>query len=166
MLKIISSNYQMTGEENEKLMEGRLEQIADGQVVFKELFEKTSLGEEIRSETLVECCISEDGESFKIMYEEPDENSLGQSNVEIECSRYTQSPMSITRRGRFESKLYFENDRLCREIYHTPYMNFGFTVFTLKLDNRLCSDGVAYVDYIMIIDGGNYSRFTIELSLH
>lgn len=167
MIKIISSNYPVMGIHSEKIMKNIFNHICDGQpIADRETFSGIDFGDEMKSETFVECQMMEDTDGrCKIFYDETDINGIGFSNVEISYNKSFSDYISIIRRGSFESMLCFEKNKVYRGKYHTPYMDFGFVIYTLKLDNKLYSNGSAYIDYLMAIDGENYSRFTVNLSL-
>ena len=73
--------------------------------------------------------------------------------------------ITMMRSGPVNTALVFEEK--CRHIcaYQTPFMPFELCVHTLKVDNRLLSEGKLYLDYIIEFRGAKAEHNLFELSI-
>lgn len=66
----------------------------------------------------------------------------------------------MTKIGTFSSKMEFEKNKSCKNLYSTPYGTFDLDFSTTIYDNALDDDGkgFVYVEYNIIL-GGSYEKY-------
>ena len=108
--------------------------------------------------------LTEEDGRIEFSYEESEITGMEGSTTAISFSKDNPSLVSMVREGSVSTALVFEQGKRHRCAYNTPYMPFELCVHTLKVDNRLMSDKVAFIDYIIEIRGAKAERTKLEIT--
>ena len=102
---------------------------------------------------------------IEISYDEGDTTGMEGSRTAISFMTDDTGIVSMLREGAVSTALIFGKGKRHHCLYNTPYMPFQVCVHTLKVDNRLLSDGILLLDYVVEIRGAQAerTRFTLEL---
>ncbi len=94
----------------------------------------------------------------EISYDETEATGMAGSRTAVSFLENEPGIVSMVREGAVSTTLVFESAKRYRCVYQTPYMPFEICVRTHKVDNRLLSDGVLILDYIIEIRGAQAER--------
>ncbi len=127
------------------------------------------LGEEQDKETLemiTQGLVRVRGGRVEIVYDEGELSGMEGSRTVISYAMGEPKTVSMIRTGAVSTALVFERGvrHLCT--YETPYMPFQIGVFALTVDNRLESDGVVMLDYLIEIRGAQAERCKMTLKVN
>ena len=102
---------------------------------------------------------------IEISYDESDVTGMEGSRTAISFVPNDRGIVSMIREGTVSTALVFEKGKRHHCLYNTPYMPFQVCVHTLNVDNRLMTDGILLLDYVVEIRGAQAERtkFTLEL---
>ncbi len=105
------------------------------------------------------------GDRVYLSYEETEITGMEGSKTRIEFSTATPGIISMTRSGSVTTVLVFEQYKRHICVYQTPYMPFEVCVNTMKVDNKLLSEGKIYIDYMVEIRGAGieHNKLTLEI---
>lgn len=142
---------------------------------FSELTEDVSimvpeeLGEEQDKETLemiTQGLVRVRGGRVEIVYDEGELSGMEGSRTVISYAMGEPKTVSMIRTGAVSTALVFECGvrHLCT--YETPYMPFQIGVFALAVENKLESDGVIMLDYLIEIRGAQAERCKMTLKVN
>ena len=128
------------------------------------------LADDSRNEPeIIEICslgaLTEEGGRTQIAYDETEATGMNGATTAVSFLTAQPGVVSMIREGAVSTVLVFEAGKRHHCIYQTPYMPFEVCVHTMKVDNRLLTDGVLYLDYIIEIRGARAERtkFSMEL---
>ena len=82
-----------------------------------------------------------------IFYEEESEDSSCTVMMVI-----TDKDVTLTRKGEFGSKMYYQEGKTEQIIYHTPYGDMIMSLKTLRIDNRLEDEGELQLIYELSVN--------------
>lgn len=103
-------------------------------------------------ETLVYGEILTQGEEFSVKYEENGEGMLG-VKTELKFNINSPSQVSLVRTGEIDSFMSFEEGKRHICVYNTGIMPFEICIYSKSIDNRLLSDGIIEINYLVEIKG-------------
>ena len=103
-------------------------------------------------ETLVYGEILTQGEEFSVKYEENGEGMLG-VKTELKFNINNPSQVSLVRTGEIDSFMSFEEGKRHICVYNTGIMPFEICIYSKSIDNRLLSDGIIEINYLVEIKG-------------
>ncbi|MBE6675824.1 MAG: DUF1934 domain-containing protein [Ruminococcaceae bacterium] len=105
------------------------------------------------------------GGRVEIVYDEGELSGMEGSRTVISYAKDEPGTVSMIRSGAVSTVMVFERGvrHLCT--YETPYMPFQVGVFSLQVDNRLESDGVICLDYLIEIRGAQAERCKMTLKV-
>ncbi len=89
----------------------------------------------------------------ELVYEEGELSGMEGSVTSIGFDRDTPNVVSMIRTGTVETALIFEEGKRHFSVYDTPLSSFQVGVHTLLVDNRLLTDGILQLDYLVEIHG-------------
>ena len=101
----------------------------------------------------------------EIAYDETEATGMAGSRTVISFMENEQGIVSMAREGTVSTTLVFESAKRYRCVYQTPYMPFEVCVRTHKVDNRLLTDGVLLLDYIIEIRGAQAERTKFSMQI-
>ena len=125
---------------------------AENEQHFRELLSTTEAEPEI-SEMLVEGRLITTTRRVELIYEEMLEPEFGPSIVKIGFDRDRPAMISMLRSGAVSTAMIFENKLRHICIYNAPAVGFEVCISTVRVDNRLLTDGILALDYYMEIHG-------------
>lgn len=101
----------------------------------------------------------------ELVYEESELSGMEGSLTTIGFRRQEPGLVSMLRTGLVNTALVFEEGKRHFCIYHTPFSDFEICVYTRRVDNRLLTDGVILLDYLMEIHGAQaeHTRMTVTV---
>lgn len=125
-------------------------------------------GEEDREtlEMITQGLVRVRGGRVEIVYDEGELSGMEGSRTVISYAVGEPKTVSMIRSGAVDTALVFERGvrHLCT--YETPYMPFQIGVFALEVDNRLESQGVIVLDYLIEIRGAQAERCRMTLRVN
>ncbi len=101
----------------------------------------------------------------EIAYDETEATGMAGSRTAVSFLEAEPGIVSMVREGAVSTTLVFESAKRYRCVYQTPYMPFEVCVRTHKVDNRLLSDGVLLLDYIIEIRGAQAERTKFSMQI-
>ena len=101
----------------------------------------------------------------ELIYEEGELSGMEGSVTSVGFDRRAPELISMMRTGSVETALVFEQGKRHISVYDTPISSFQVCVRTLRVENRLLSDGVLQLDYLVEIHGAQaeHCRMTIAV---
>lgn len=101
----------------------------------------------------------------EISYEETEVTGMEGSTTAISFLEADVGIVTMIREGAVSTALVFEESKRHHCVYKTPFMPFQVCIHTLKVDNRLLTEGKIDLDYIVEIRGARAERtkFTMEV---
>ena len=154
-LKIKSTRYEVeaslfSGDDSEDVLTVRAEDADDA----PEIIEINSLG-----------TLYDDGDRVEVTYEETEATGMAGSTTAVSFREDRPELVTMLREGAVSTALVFEEGKRHHCVYQTPFMPFEICVHTLKVENRLASQGVLNLDYIIEIRGARAERtkFCMEI---
>ena len=101
----------------------------------------------------------------EVVYDEGELSGMEGSRTVVSYAKGEPGTVSMIRTGTVSTVLVFERcvRHLCT--YETPYMPFQIGVFALSVDNRLESDGVICLDYLIEIRGAQAERCKMTMKV-
>lgn len=105
------------------------------------------------------------GGRVEIVYDEGELSGMEGSRTVVSYAAHDPDTVSMIRSGAVSTALVFERGvrHLCT--YETPYMPFQIGVFALSVDNRLESEGVICLDYLIEIRGAQAERCKMTMTV-
>ena len=101
----------------------------------------------------------------EIIYTEDDSTGLDGSTTAISYAKNNSGIVTMIREGAVSTALVFEAGKRHHSVYNTPYMPFTVCVHTLTVSNRIDTDGILELDYIVEIRGAQAERTKFKLEL-
>ena len=101
----------------------------------------------------------------EISYDETEATGMAGSRTVIGFMENDAGIVSMVREGTVSTTLVFESAKRYRCVYQTPYMPFEICVYTRKVDNRLLSEGMLTLDYVIEIRGAKAERTKFSLQI-
>ena len=102
---------------------------------------------------------------MEIVYSEDSSTGLEGSETAISYAEVDRGVVTMIREGAVSTALVFEAGKRHHSVYNTPFMPFTVCVHTLTVSNRLDSDGILELDYIVEIRGAQAERTKFKLEL-
>lgn len=116
-------------------------------------------------EMITEGVVRVRGGRVEVVYDEGELSGMEGSTTVVSYAKDEPKTVSMIRSGAVSTALVFERGvrHLCT--YETPYMPFQIGVLALCVDNRLESDGVIVLDYLIEIRGAQAERCKMTLKV-
>ncbi len=123
-------------------------------------------GEPEEMEIRTEGTRSSDGERQIFSYDETEATGMEGSATAISFLRSQPGVITMLREGSVSTALVFEEGKRHRCVYQTPYMPFEVCVYTMKVANRLESEGFLELDYMIEIQGARAERTKFRMDVY
>ena len=116
-------------------------------------------------EMITEGLVRVRGGRVEIVYDEGELSGMEGSQTVISYAKGEPQTVSMIRTGAVSTALVFERGvrHLCT--YETPYMPFQIGVLALSVENRLESEGVIVLDYLIEIRGAQAERCKMTMKV-
>ena len=101
----------------------------------------------------------------EISYDETEATGMAGARTAVSFLEGEPGIVSMVREGTVSTTLVFETGKRYRCVYQTPYMPFEICVRTHKVDNRLLTDGLLLLDYIIEIRGAQAERTKFSMQI-
>lgn len=137
------------------------ERVAD-ELLINETF--SELDESGKIESILYAEIKESERDCTVTYEEMSEGMDG-VNTEMKFKKDAPQEISISRTGALEAFMYFEEGKRHICVYNTGIMPFEICIYSKRVDNRLLSDGVLEIEYIIEIKGACAQKTVFKMEI-
>jgi uncharacterized beta-barrel protein YwiB (DUF1934 family) len=104
------------------------------------------------------------GDTFVLSYEEESEG-MGGVNTEVKFDMRRPDEISISRTGAIEAYMYFEQGKRHICVYNTGIMPFEICIYAKDVDNRLLTDGVLELTYLIEIKGACAQKTVFKMEI-
>ncbi|MBE6554012.1 MAG: DUF1934 domain-containing protein [Ruminococcaceae bacterium] len=101
----------------------------------------------------------------ELVYEEGELSGMAGSVTSIGFDRENPDVVSMIRTGSVETALVFEEGKRHFSVYDTPISSFQVGVHTLLVDNRLLTDGIIQLDYLVEIHGAQAEHCRMVIAM-
>ena len=134
--------------------------------LFDELFDESKIepGEEAIELSTEGFMRIEDGRVL-LGYDETELTGMEGSSTSIFFDEKEQGLVSMHRDGAVSTALVFERGKRHHCVYNTPIMPFEICVKTIKVENKILTEGTLVLDYIIEIRGAKAERTKFEISV-
>ena len=109
--------------------------------------------------------LKDDGERVEVIYDESEITGMEGSHTSVYFEKKNDGLVCMHRSGSVSTSLVFERGKRHHCVYNTPIMPFEICVRTIKVENRMLSDGILSLDYVIEIRGAKAERTKFELSI-
>ncbi|MBO5375103.1 MAG: DUF1934 domain-containing protein [Clostridia bacterium] len=109
--------------------------------------------------------IAETGDEVRITYFEDDASGMGGVKAIIAFNKSEPKEVTITRSGAVNTIMLFSQGERTISVYNTPYMPFELGIYAKRVDNRIMTDGVLEISYILEIKGALAQKTEMKLEL-
>ena len=135
----------------------------DVEIMVPEQLEDEQDGETL--EMITQGFVRVRGGRVEIVYDEGELSGMEGSQTVISYAKGEPKTVSMIRTGAVSTALVFERGvrHLCT--YETPYMPFQIGVLALMVDNRLESEGIIALDYLIEIRGAQAERCKMTMKV-
>lgn len=140
------------------------ESDAEADARFEQLFGSGEDRPEV-SEMLVEGRLITTTHRVELVYEELLSDGLGSSVTKIGFDRACPEMITLQRSGAVNTAMVFEDRKRHICIYNAPAVGFEVCISTVRVDNRLLTDGKLILDYYMEIHGVQTEHCKLELTV-
>jgi len=107
--------------------------------------------------------LKDDGERVEVLYDESEITGMEGSHTSVYFEKKNEGLVCMHRSGSVSTSLVFERGKRHHCVYNTPIMPFEICVRTIKVENRMLSDGILSLDYVIEIRGARAERTKFEL---
>jgi len=104
------------------------------------------------------------GDTYTLTYEEETEG-MGGVFTEVKFDTNKPEEISISRTGAIDAFLFFEKGKRHVCVYNTGIMPFEICVYAKDVDNRLLSDGVLEITYLIEIKGACAQKTVMKMEI-
>jgi uncharacterized beta-barrel protein YwiB (DUF1934 family) len=104
------------------------------------------------------------GDTYVLSYEEESEG-MGGVNTEVKFDTRRPDEISISRTGAIEAYMYFEQGKRHICVYNTGIMPFEICIYAKDVDNRLLTDGVLELTYLIEIKGACAQKTVFKMEI-
>lgn len=104
------------------------------------------------------------GAECSLKYDEETEG-LGGVQTEVKFNTDKKDEVSIVRTGAIDTFMYFEKGKRHVCVYNTGIMPFEICIYSKDVDNRLLTDGVLEISYIMEIKGACAQKTVFKMEI-
>ena len=153
-IRIKSVRYEVEASLFSEANEESFRRVGEGASPEPEVIEINSVG-------LLE---NKDGR-VELSYDETEVTGMEGSRTAVSFATDSAGIVSMIREGMVSTVLIFEEAKRHHCVYNTPMMPFEVCVHTLKVDNRLSTDGVLHLDYIVEIRGAQAERTKFQMEI-
>ena len=109
--------------------------------------------------------ITVEGDDVRITYHE--DSGSGMEGVDAVVAFKISEPheVTITRSGEVNTIMLFSQGERTISVYQTPFMPFELGIYAKRVDNRILSDGVLEIFYIVEIKGALAQKTELKLEV-
>lgn len=104
------------------------------------------------------------GDTYTLTYEEETEG-MGGVFTEVKFDTNKPEEISISRTGAIDAFLFFEKGKRHVCVYNTGIMPFEICIYAKDVDNRLLSDGVLEITYLIEIKGACAQKTVMKMEI-
>ena len=104
------------------------------------------------------------GDTYTLTYEEETEG-MGGVYTEVKFDTGKPKEISISRTGAVEAFMYFEKGKRHVCVYNTGIMPFEICIYAKDVDNRLLTDGVLEITYLIEIKGACAQKTIMKMEI-
>ena len=101
----------------------------------------------------------------ELVYEEGELTGMEGSVTAVGFDRHTPGLISMIRTGTVETALVFEQNKRHFSVYDTPLSSFQVCVRTIRVENKLLSEGTLFLDYLVEIHGAEAEHCRMTLTI-
>lgn len=101
----------------------------------------------------------------ELLYEESELTGMEGSVTSVGFDRAAPEVISMMRTGLVSTGMVFEKGKRHMCIYRTPISQFEVCVYAKNVDNRLLTDGILHLDYLVEIHGAQAERCRMTLTV-
>lgn len=105
------------------------------------------------------------GDTTHITYFEDDKSGMGGTKVVMAFKESEPSEITITRSGAINTIMLFSEGERTISVYNTPYMPFELGIYAKRVDNRILTDGVLEISYILEIKGALAQKTEMRMEI-
>ena len=105
-----------------------------------------------------------DGE-VTLTYTETEESGFDHLETVLRFSESSPEVVSMIRFGEVNASFLFESHKRTKCVYNMPFGALELTIRTVRVDNRLVSDGILVLDYYIEIRGANAEHKCVTITL-
>ncbi|MBO5938457.1 MAG: DUF1934 domain-containing protein [Clostridia bacterium] len=153
-IRIKSVRYEVEASLFSEESDDLFRRMGDGQTPEPEVIEINSVG-----------ALEQKDGRIELSYDETEVTGMEGSRTAVSFSENASGVVSMIREGMVSTVLIFEEGKRHHCVYNTPIMPFEVCVHTLKVDNRLCEDGILLLDYIVEIRGAQAERTKFQMEI-
>lgn len=102
---------------------------------------------------------------FDASYDETEATGMEGSVTSVSFALDQPEIVSMIRSGSVSTALVFEERKRHHCVYNTPYMPFEICVHTLKVENKLLTEGTLDLDYVIEIRGAQAERTKFNMQI-
>lgn len=104
------------------------------------------------------------GDTYTLTYEEETEG-MGGVYTEVKFNTNKLEQVSISRTGAIDAFFYFEKGKRHVCVYNTGIMPFEICIYAKDVDNRLLTDGVMEITYLIEIKGACAQKTVMKMEI-
>ena len=104
------------------------------------------------------------GDTYTLTYEEETEG-MGGVFTEVKFDTNKPEEISISRTGAIDAFLFFEKGKRHVCVYNTGIMPFEICIYAKDVDNRLLSDGILEITYLIEIKGACAQKTVMKMEI-
>lgn len=104
------------------------------------------------------------GDTYTLSYEEETEG-MGGVYTEVKFNSNKPEQVSISRTGAIDAFFYFEKGKRHVCVYNTGIMPFEICIYAKDVDNRLLTDGVLEIIYLIEIKGACAQKTVMKMEI-
>ena len=152
-------------EEDEEALFAALENVSEGVVNTEFAAPPTEEDENDVIEIFTEGRLKVLYGDVTLTYTETEESSNGKLENILRFSESNPNSVSMIRFGEVNANFLFETHKRTKCVYNMPFGSLELTIRTVKIDNRLVSDGILVLDYYIEIRGANAEHKCVTISI-
>ena len=104
------------------------------------------------------------GDTYTLTYEEETEG-MGGVHTEVKFNTDKPEQVSISRTGAIDAFFYFEKGKRHVCVYNTGIMPFEICIYAKDVDNRLLTEGVMEITYLIEIKGACAQKTVMKMEI-
>ena len=105
------------------------------------------------------------GDTTHITYFEDDTSGMGGTKVVVAFNQSEPREVTITRSGAVNTIMLFSQGERTISVYNTPYMPFELGIYSKKVDNRILTDGVLEISYVLEVKGALAQKTEMKMEI-
>ena len=105
------------------------------------------------------------GDNVRITYFENADSGMEGVKVVIVFNKNEPKEVTITRSGSVNTVMLFSQGERTISVYNTPYMPFEIGIYAKRVDNRILTQGVLEISYVLEIKGAVAQRTDMKMEV-